>query len=234
MAGTPNRVQWPSAALLSAVFERGPCPMLIADDEGRFVDANPAACAMFELSRAEFLKLSVSDLSAPEDRARVDEQWQAFIVAGSLRGEYQFVLSDGTVRQLDFNAVANFVPGLHLSILRDGDRMPHLQAHPPGSGGGAERDGQLSVDGGMRTTPLETVDGAPEPRRRAPTEALSPREQEVLELLAEGLRSDDIATRLFISSETVRTHVRNAMRKLGAHTRAQAVAAALRAGEIDL
>jgi DNA-binding NarL/FixJ family response regulator len=58
--------------------------------------------------------------------------------------------------------------------------------------------------------------------------ALSPRELEVLELLAEGLNGQMIAERLFLSPETVRTHVRNATSKLGARTRVQAVAMVVR------
>jgi DNA-binding NarL/FixJ family response regulator len=57
---------------------------------------------------------------------------------------------------------------------------------------------------------------------------LSDREREILGLLAEGVPSGDIAKRLFLSTETVRTHVRNAMRKLDADTRTQAVAMAIR------
>jgi DNA-binding NarL/FixJ family response regulator len=61
---------------------------------------------------------------------------------------------------------------------------------------------------------------------------LSPREREVLDLLAQGLTGEEVATRLTLSPETVRTHVRNAMDKLEAHTRVHAVAIALRQGEI--
>jgi DNA-binding CsgD family transcriptional regulator/PAS domain-containing protein len=61
---------------------------------------------------------------------------------------------------------------------------------------------------------------------------LSPRESEMLMLLAEGLSGDEIAEKLVLSPATVRTHVYNAMVKLGAHTRGQAIATALRAGEI--
>ena len=57
---------------------------------------------------------------------------------------------------------------------------------------------------------------------------LTQREREVLRLLADGLGNDEIGRRLFISPETVRTHVRKAMGKLDADTRTQAVAEALR------
>lgn len=57
---------------------------------------------------------------------------------------------------------------------------------------------------------------------------LTAREREVLRLLADGLSNEEIGKRLFISAETVRTHLRKAMDKLGAETRTQAVAVALR------
>ncbi|MDX6407985.1 MAG: hypothetical protein QOE13_1056 [Gaiellaceae bacterium] len=57
---------------------------------------------------------------------------------------------------------------------------------------------------------------------------LTKREREVLRLLADGLKNEEIGKRLFLSPETVRTHVQKAMRKLEADTRTQAVALALR------
>lgn len=57
---------------------------------------------------------------------------------------------------------------------------------------------------------------------------LTARERDVLRLLADGLSNEEIGKRLFISAETVRTHLRKAMDKLGAETRTQAVAVALR------
>ena len=57
---------------------------------------------------------------------------------------------------------------------------------------------------------------------------LTRRERDVLRLLADGLSNEEIGAKLFISAETVRTHIRKAMGKLGADTRTQAVARALR------
>ena len=63
--------------------------------------------------------------------------------------------------------------------------------------------------------------------------ALSKREREIMDLLAQGLTGEDVAERLVLSSETVKTHIRNAMAKLEAHTRVHAVAIALREGYIS-
>ena len=57
---------------------------------------------------------------------------------------------------------------------------------------------------------------------------LTQRERDVLRLLADGHSNEEIGKELFISAETVRTHIRKAMEKLGADTRTQAVARALR------
>jgi DNA-binding CsgD family transcriptional regulator len=57
---------------------------------------------------------------------------------------------------------------------------------------------------------------------------LTGREREVLVLLAQGLQLDEIAARLGIGSETVRTHVRKAGERLGAANRTHAVAIAIR------
>jgi DNA-binding CsgD family transcriptional regulator len=62
--------------------------------------------------------------------------------------------------------------------------------------------------------------------------SLTRREREVLGLLAGGMSGAQIASALFLSPETVRTHIRNAMGKLGASTRSQAVALALQNEEI--
>jgi DNA-binding NarL/FixJ family response regulator len=63
--------------------------------------------------------------------------------------------------------------------------------------------------------------------------SLSKREREIMDLLAQGLTGEDVAERLVLSSETVKTHIRNAMAKLEAHTRVHAVAIALREGFIS-
>jgi len=57
-------------------------------------------------------------------------------------------------------------------------------------------------------------------------EPLSERELEVLQLLAEGLTNPEIATKLFLSLNTVKVHTRNIYGKLDAHNRTQAVARA--------
>lgn len=66
--------------------------------------------------------------------------------------------------------------------------------------------------------------------REAP---LTPREGEILRLLADGLGTAQIAQRLFISPTTVRNHVQNVLRKLDVHSRIEAVAWARRQGLLN-
>ena len=71
-------------------------------------------------------------------------------------------------------------------------------------------------------------------RRMTPTgPQLSPREREVLSLLAEGLGVAQISRRLYISDSTTKTHISKLYEKLGAGNRAQAIMAALKQGLIE-
>lgn len=59
--------------------------------------------------------------------------------------------------------------------------------------------------------------------RTGPSTSLTPREAEILVLVAQGLSNDEIAANLFISTHTAKTHVKRIMGKIGAHDRAQCV-----------
>ena len=67
-----------------------------------------------------------------------------------------------------------------------------------------------------------------------PRPRLSPREREVLELMAQGLTAEKVGDKLVVSVETVRTHTRNAIRKSGARNRVHAITRSLVNGEIEL
>jgi len=73
------------------------------------------------------------------------------------------------------------------------------------------------------------------PSRTSPTgfDELTPREQEVLRLLAQGLSNAEIGTQLFIGESTVKTHVTRILQKLDVRDRAQAIVFAYRTGLVD-
>jgi two-component system nitrate/nitrite response regulator NarL len=70
-------------------------------------------------------------------------------------------------------------------------------------------------------------------RSREDRPALSPREREVLVLIAEGLSAPDVGRRLHLSPATVKTHLQNLYEKLGVSDRAAAVARAMRLGLLE-
>ena len=70
------------------------------------------------------------------------------------------------------------------------------------------------------------------PRRLPRLDELTPREREVLALIATGLSNEEISRKIFVSPSTVKTHAARAMTKLGARDRAQLVVFAYQAGLI--
>lgn len=84
--------------------------------------------------------------------------------------------------------------------------------------------GEMFVDPALASALTQSRDG---------NDVLTAREREILQLLAEGMSNADVAGQLFISQETVKSHVRHILTKLEADTRTQAVAIALRDAMID-
>ena len=75
---------------------------------------------------------------------------------------------------------------------------------------------------------VQSFQSRPSAAPAEPTEELSPREQEVLNLLSQGFMYKEISDKLGISFETVRTYIRRIYEKLHVRTRTEAVAKALR------
>jgi DNA-binding NarL/FixJ family response regulator len=88
-----------------------------------------------------------------------------------------------------------------------------------------------AVHAGKKRIPSEVAANLAE---HVADEALTERERDVMQHVAEGSRNRDIAERLLISEETVKAHLRHIMEKLGAADRTQAVAIAVRRGIIQL
>lgn len=199
-----------AAVRLRMAFERSQQPMLIADDQRRWVTGNAAACDLLGISREEIPWRTMDDFTPPSERQKLESQWKAFLASGGAEGWYQLYVPDRGPVPVEFSATANVLPARHLSVFIPPD--------------------EASAEQARSTLPREATwapVAADSDRLR-----LSGREREVMTLVASGLQSGDIAERLFLSPETVRTHVQNALGKLGAHTRAHAVAIALVTGQI--
>ena len=95
-------------------------------------------------------------------------------------------------------------------------------------------EGEVLIDPQTLARLLPQVARERELKRDALTllQDLTEREREILGLLAHGMRNDDIATKLYISPQTVQTHVRNILGKLRVHSKLEAVAFAVRHGAI--
>jgi len=108
-----------------ATFEGAMDAMVVADDDGRYIDANESACELFGLSRAELLGRRVAEF-APDDYD-FDDAWADFETNATDSGSFPLVRPDGERRLVEYAATANVVPGEHLSVLRDVTERTRLQ-----------------------------------------------------------------------------------------------------------
>jgi PAS domain S-box-containing protein len=198
-------------ARLRMAFERSRHPMLIADDQRRWVTGNAAACDLLGIPRDEVPWHTMDEFTPQSERKRLEEQWKAFLTNGAAEGWYQLYVPEHGPVPVEFSATANVLPARHLSVFIPPDEISAEQAK---SALARKESWTLA---------------APESSGRL---HLTDREREVMTLVASGHQSSDIAERLFLSPETIKSHVHNAMGKLGAHTRAHAVAIALVTGQI--
>lgn len=92
-------------------------PVLLADDRGRYVDANDAAIDLLGYTREEILELSVWDLTPEADEIQGYQLWQEFIRQGTHAGIYRLRRKDESVIWVRYRAIANVAPGRHRSTL---------------------------------------------------------------------------------------------------------------------
>ena len=199
------------ALRLRTALEHSQHPMLIADDQRRWVTGNLAASGLLGIAREEIPWRTMDDFTPPDDRKRLEETWAAFLAAGGAEGWYQLYVPDRGSVPVEFSATANVLPARHLSVF-----IPTAETSD-------EQAEDLTRERAW----------APVMKEGDARLQLTDREREVMTLVASGLQSGDIAEFLFLSPETVKSHVHNALEKLGAHTRAHAVAIALVTGQIS-
>lgn len=96
--------------------------------------------------------------------------------------------------------------------------------------------GEILVDPQLLARVLQRVGAERQARRDAERiiRRLTEREREILGLLGKGFSNDDIAGKLYISPQTVQTHVRNILNKLAVHSKLEAVALGARAGALTV
>jgi PAS domain S-box-containing protein len=100
-------------------FERMTDAVLVADDERRFVDANPAACALFNTGYDELLGRRIEELVTLPPDCDIEAKWRSFLERGSDEGEIPLRRADGSELEVEYRATANIESGRHLTVLRD-------------------------------------------------------------------------------------------------------------------
>jgi PAS domain S-box-containing protein len=126
--GSARKVLAQSPRYFQALFDNALDAILLADDQGHYVDANPAACALTGYNRQELLKMEVWDITPAPDRDSAPELWRQFLSMGRLSGEYTIECKDGTEREIEFRSVANIVPGIHFTVNRDITERKQMEA----------------------------------------------------------------------------------------------------------
>jgi PAS domain S-box-containing protein len=153
----------------------------------------------------------------PDDRELVETEMRQAVETGTpVDFEYRIIRPDGRVRRLHSRAELIADPeGNALRLTGTAQDVTELHA-------AAEVLHQTASDLGRRAAELQRAPG----RGRSDdlVNSLTPRQLEILALVAEGLSNAEIASRLFLTESTVKWHVRKTLRALGVSNRAQAVA----------
>jgi len=213
-----------AAAALDAIDEG----VLVQDAETQVVYANRAASELLGVDREQLR--GRSELPTPceclsESGEALPERWPSVDALRTGRPQRPRVIGlprpDGRVRWVRVSARpiggSVLTSMLDVTALRTAEEDAATLASRL-DGNGARKDRGDGNGNGSRPKPGDGV--------------LSPREHQVVELLASGNTGEEVAERLGISPATVRVHVRNATGKLGASTRTQAVAIAVARGEV--
>jgi DNA-binding CsgD family transcriptional regulator len=201
----PTSTNGSADAPFGFVFDQSRIPMALVDSERRYARVNDALIELYEYPREELLG-SLSDRMVVDEAGRIETRWEELVRTNQLYGERVVEHANGTKLQVSYAAHATTLDDRWVAL------VVTLSARLPD---GAELIG---------TAPLEAPRGA--------DSKLTAREREVVRLVALGSNTRRIAADLSLSPDTVRSHVRNAMAKTGAHTRAHLVALVLADGLI--
>jgi PAS domain S-box-containing protein len=100
-----------------AVFEQAFDAMIIADDEGRYLDVNSAACELFGRLEGDLLGSTAREFTV--ENFDFSTAWETFKSSDADRGLYPVRRPGGEIRIAEYAATTNIRPGEHLSVLRD-------------------------------------------------------------------------------------------------------------------
>jgi PAS domain S-box-containing protein len=188
------------ATLFSEAFMQSRNAMVLLDGSRRHVDVNGASLRLTGYQRDQLIGRPISEFVAKGSLLMSQQQWEAAIAAGRFTGRARLVAADGSHVSVQYAAATDVVTGRRLILF----------VELSSSRWGAH----------FRRPLFGHHSGEP----------LSAREIEIVRLVALGMTDREIAAELQIAHHTVRTHVRNAMGKTDARSRAHLVAKALADG----
>jgi PAS domain S-box-containing protein len=205
-----------------AVARMGSWEWDIADNRVRWSDG---LLAIHGMTRAQAPREYEPDPDHvhPDDRDRVVAAVRRALETGTaFELDYRIIRSDGRIRVLH---------GRGEAIVGEDGKPVRMAGTARDITEAREAESTLSETAGELTrhaAELERLASTTSQPKDAPDRLLSPRQLEVLALVAEGLSNEEIAARLFLTESTVKWHVAQITRRLGVSNRAQAVARYLR------
>lgn len=98
-------------------MDQSPVPMVVVDDQRRYLRVNWPALLTFRLSLAEMQKLRIDDLTPPDSVKQMVASWTQLMESGSGTGPYRVATPDGGRFDICFWGLANVLPGQHVLAL---------------------------------------------------------------------------------------------------------------------
>jgi DNA-binding CsgD family transcriptional regulator len=182
--------------------------MALVDRNRRYVAVNDAGLELFQYTRDQVIGAVAGRTSVDVDPATIDAEWEHLFRANEFYGDRIVEHPGGTLIHVSYAAHATTVGGEWMALI-------------------VALSARLEPDGAELIGTIEPQAAATRTEAMTKRSVLTPREREVVRRVALGASTRQIAADMFLSPATVRSHVRNAMVKTGAHTRAQLVAIVL-------
>ncbi len=102
-----------------SLFEQSQDAIIIFDNGGRILDANKAASEIYSLNPEKQGQYQIRDLVQPRERAELQVYFEEFLSKGEIKGRYRFIDKYLSIKYIEYQAKANYLPGNHLAVIRD-------------------------------------------------------------------------------------------------------------------